>query len=83
MLMRAKELKLLCVGLAYRYETLSSDRDGELGISVVVGNREEYLQIAWPGEGNPYWVLNSHDSNPAHLLTCPPELLAALNGDRI
>ena len=84
-LMRAKDLRLLCVGLAFRYESLSGETDGELGISVLVGNRREYLQIAWPDAGEPYWVLNSRTSEGSSTLSCPIELLDALkigDGDR-
>ena len=70
-LMRAKELKLLCVGLAFRYESLSGERDGELGISVLVGNRREYLQIAWPDAGEPYWVLSSRTSEGKFCIELP------------
>lgn len=78
-LMRAKELRLLCVGLAFRYESTSGVTDGELGISVLVGNHTEYLQIAWPDQGSPYWVLNSHADVGNHPLSCPLELLNALS----
>lgn len=77
-LMRAKELPPLCVGLAYRYESMSGSTDGEQGVSVVVSSHESYLQIAWPDGGTPYWVLNSHDLSEGSAHCHPPELLEAL-----